>query len=426
MSETLPRGWVVANLPDVIYFQEGPGLRSWQFGIAGMPFLNIQTLSRERIDRSKCRFIKQKEFINKYEHFLLNEGDIVVSSSGTLGKIAVVKKEDLPIMLNTSIIRFCTNNSMLLSQLFLKHFLNSNLFYSQIISHKTGSAILNYGPTHLKKMTITLPPLNEQKRIVAKLDKIMPRIDSVKERLDKVSDLETQILLAFLYSSGKQHTIKKIEKYCCECTERCGKTQVHLRKIGVNKDKGITDLRSSAKDYSKYKIVKPGDFIYNPMRVNIGSIAIYNGQERCITSPDYVVFHTIKGLSAALLLKYLKSNQGLLEINHNTQGSVRSRLYYENLIKIKMPIAPIAEQVKAEKILNVFSKINSRKNNLLVTLDNLSKSVLAKAFRGELVPQDPNDEPAEKLLERILAEKAKMVTTLNKTKKKPKTARKNS
>ncbi len=153
------------------------------------------------------------------------------------------------------------------------------------------------------------------------------------------------------------------------------------------------------------------------MRVNIGSIAIYNGKEKCITSPDYVVFHTIKGLSAALLLKYLKSNQGLLEINHNTQGSVRSRLYYENLVKIKMPIAPIAEQAKAEKILNVFSKINSRKNNLLVTLDKLSKSVLAKAFRGELVPQDPNDEPAEKLLARIQVEKAKMESALKKTKK---------
>ena len=51
-------------------------------------------------------------------------------------------------------------------------------------------------------------------------------------------------------------------------------------------------------------------------------------------------------------------------------------------------------------------------------VDKLTQSVLAKAFRGELVPQDPNDEPAEKLLERILKEKAKMEMDLKAMKKK--------
>ena len=51
-------------------------------------------------------------------------------------------------------------------------------------------------------------------------------------------------------------------------------------------------------------------------------------------------------------------------------------------------------------------------------IGKLSQSVLAKAFRGELVPQDPNDEPAEKLLERIMEEKAKMEDALKGTKKK--------
>jgi len=280
-----------------------------------------------------------------------------------------------------------------------------------------GSTFQAIGKVFLFNLSISFPPLNEQKRIVAKLDKIIPRIDKVKERLDKISQIENNVLLSFLYSTDRQYDLKKIGSYCCNCNERYGKSIAKLRTIGVNKDKGITDLKSKAKDYSKYKVVNSGDFIYNPMRVNIGSIAIYSGNENCITSPDYVVFRTINGLSSSLLLKYLKSNQGLLEINHNTQGSVRSRLYYDNLCEIKIPIAPVEEQLKAEKILKVFSEINSRKVKVLNLLNKLSQSVLAKAFRGELVPQDPNDEPAEKLLERIMAEKAKMEAELKKAKK---------
>ena len=281
----------------------------------------------------------------------------------------------------------------------------------------SGSTFQAIGKDFLYNLPRPLPPLNEQKRIVAKLDKIIPRIDAVKERMDKVSYIENNVLLSFLYSPEKQYGLKRISDYCCECDERYGKSMVKLRTIGVNKDIGITDLRSNAKNYTKYKIVNSGDFVYNPMRVNIGSIAIYYGSEKCITSPDYVVFRTTNGLSSSLLLRYLKSSHGLLEINHNSQGSVRTRLYYENLCKIKMPIAPIKEQLKAEKILRVFSNIRNRKEKLLEILGKLSQSVLAKAFRGELVPQAPNDEPAEKLLDRIMEEKAKMEAGMKKPKK---------
>ena len=77
------------SLKNVVYFQEGPGLRNWQYGgSGGVPFLNIRTLTDEgTINKSLCQFIKMEEFEGKYEHFLLNEGDYVVSSSGTLGMV---------------------------------------------------------------------------------------------------------------------------------------------------------------------------------------------------------------------------------------------------------------------------------------------------------------------------------------------------
>jgi len=95
-------------LKDVVYFQEGPGLRNWQYGNTGIPFLNIRTINDNGfIDKDLCQFVKPEEFYGKYEHFLLNAGDYVVSSSGTLGKLAEIREEDLPLMLNTSVIRGC-------------------------------------------------------------------------------------------------------------------------------------------------------------------------------------------------------------------------------------------------------------------------------------------------------------------------------
>ena len=115
MSELMtllkPDDWISVLLEDIVFFQEGPGLRKYQYGDdTGIPFLNIRTFDNGKINKKKCNFIKKEEFENKYEHFLLNEGDLVVSSSGTIGKSVTVKKEDLPIMLNTSVIRFRTKN----------------------------------------------------------------------------------------------------------------------------------------------------------------------------------------------------------------------------------------------------------------------------------------------------------------------------
>ena len=139
-----------------MYFQEGPGLRKWQFGETGIPFLNIRTFQNGFIDKSKCHFVKRKEFEGRYEHFLLAAGDIVISSSGTIGKVAVIRENNLPLMLNTSVIRFRTLFPDHLLQEFLKYYVQSRHFYNQINSSKTGSAIYNYGPSHLKKMEIRL------------------------------------------------------------------------------------------------------------------------------------------------------------------------------------------------------------------------------------------------------------------------------
>jgi type I restriction enzyme, S subunit len=180
-SDGAGRGWSHVPIRDVVYFQEGPGLRNWQYRDAGIPFVNIRCLKDGRLLRSEMTCLDPEEVEAKYKHFLLDEGDYVVSSSGTLGRIAEVFSEDLPCMLNTSVIRFRPLDERRLDRRFLKVFLRSDLFNEQILAHANGSAQLNYGPTHLKQMMMPLPPISEQTSIGEILGSLDERIDNLRQ-----------------------------------------------------------------------------------------------------------------------------------------------------------------------------------------------------------------------------------------------------
>ena len=153
----MPEGWCQAY-PDHVDFLEGPGLRRWQYRESGLRFLNIRTIGNGDIDLSKAQFIDPAEAETKYRHFLLAEYDHVVSSSGTIGRIATVRQEHLPLMLNTSVIRMRPKGDCV-GRWQLKQFLKSEYFQTQIRAFASGVAQMNFGPSHLKQMKIVAPPL---------------------------------------------------------------------------------------------------------------------------------------------------------------------------------------------------------------------------------------------------------------------------
>ena len=112
---------------------------------------------------------------------MLDAGDYVVSSSGTLGRLAEVYQADLPCMLNTSVIRFRPKTSDSLDRRYLRYFLTSSLFEQQILAFANGSAQLNYGPSHLKRMGIVVPPLKVQVLIGELLGSLDDRITLLRE-----------------------------------------------------------------------------------------------------------------------------------------------------------------------------------------------------------------------------------------------------
>jgi type I restriction enzyme S subunit len=155
-------------LPAVVFFQEGPGLRKWQWTDSGMKVVNVTNiLSDGSVDtQNTARYISLEEFKSKYSHFAVENRDVVVASSGnTYGKVGRISERDLPLMMNTSVIRFHPLNSATLHPDFLYTFFRSSLFRDQVEKFVVGSAQPNFGPAHLKAMFVPVPPMYFQARV---------------------------------------------------------------------------------------------------------------------------------------------------------------------------------------------------------------------------------------------------------------------
>jgi type I restriction enzyme S subunit len=188
----IPVGWEVVNLSDLFDFLEGPGLRNWQYRLEGMPFINIRLIQDGDIRKNNISYISKDEFENKYKHFALKEGDVVLSTSGTLGKSAIVRKNHLPMMLNTSVIRFRPFDSCYLS--FMYQFLQSKIFIDEVKASATGSVQLNFGPVHLKKIKLIKSDIKLAKQFELVLSPIYQKIQHLRSENDELSNTRDTLL----------------------------------------------------------------------------------------------------------------------------------------------------------------------------------------------------------------------------------------
>lgn len=142
-------------------------------------------------------------------------------------------------------------------------------------------------------------------------------------------------------------------------------------------------------DKSNYKVVKPGEFAYNPARVNIGSIGLQKEDVDVIISSLYVCFGLDKSCSKTYFENWFKSYDFNKEITRNLEGSVREYLFYENFSNIKLPIPSLAEQKEIAEILMQCDKVIELYEKEIDELQKLKKTYLKKMFpqKGEKVPE---------------------------------------
>jgi type I restriction enzyme S subunit len=187
--------WVEKKYSEVAWYQEGPGVRKYQFTKDGVKLFNGTNLEAGKILLDKTdRHISEKEAYGAYSHFLAEVGDVVIACSGVTiskfeGKVSQIEVEHLPLCMNTSTMRFQVKEEWLLAE-FLIQILRSNYFKDQIGGKATGSAQLNFGPSHIDAALINLPPLAEQTRIATILSDMDEEITALETKLNKARQLK--------------------------------------------------------------------------------------------------------------------------------------------------------------------------------------------------------------------------------------------
>lgn len=200
----------------------------------------------------------------------------------------------------------------------------------------------------------------------------------------------------------------------------------NLEFLGVSNEDGIVQSKYAAEEKAEdYKIIEKGCFAYNPYRINVGSIAYFAEDIKGLISPAYVIFKTKPNkINDKILLKFLKSSEGLRQIKLNARGTVRQALRFEDLCKIEISIPEYDEQeLLISKIENVEIKneyVSSELTNQLNLVKQLRQSFLREAMQGKLVSNDTKDgKTGAELLAEIQAEKEKLIKEKKIKKSKP-------
>lgn len=195
--------WEEARLDKLVFFQEGPGVRNTQYRKSGVKLLNVGNLNNNTLNLSSTEtYISEEEAYGAYKHFLIDEGDLLISCSGINSesfkkKIAFAKKEDLPLCMNTSTMRFKNLKNKLLLE-YLYFFFQTLFFEKQVFGVLTGSAQFNFGPTHIKWFKIKLPSLPEQQKIAEVLSLADDEINLLKNELQELKQQKKALMQKLL------------------------------------------------------------------------------------------------------------------------------------------------------------------------------------------------------------------------------------
>ena len=133
-------------------------------------------------------------------------------------------------------------------------------------------------------------------------------------------------------------------------------------------------------DIQAYKVIEKGDFAYNPARINVGSIAKYEGNGKCMISSLYVCFNTIDRIDRDWFMHLLKTPKMNFYYNLNGEGGVRVYLFYPNFARIRSSYPSLAEQKKIAEMLSLIDERIATQSKIIEEQETLLKSLADKLF----------------------------------------------
>ena len=464
----LPKGWTECSIGEFVISKKGKKpkstIKEYQKGY--LPYILI-----DELEGNPPRLYTNDTFIR-----LISKNDVLLVWDGSIGKCG----SGIEGVIGSTLVGLIPLGGVLTK--FLEYTIK--LVNNFIKETSTGTGLQHINKDFLNICKVLLPPLNEQKRIVAKLDKLLGKVDTAKARLDKIPQTLKRFRQSVLSAavSGELTKDWRIHNLSQESSEILLKT--------IKDSIGKSKFSSREKDkFIKFSEKKTIDLEETDENMNIpstwtlckiGNIGIVcNGSTPSRKRSDFwkgripwvssgevkndIIFLTkekisklgydnssvkllpkgtvllamigegkTRGQSAILSIEStINQNVAAIIINHGYvvsrylfiwfqfryektrnvgSGSGPQALNCERVRELIFHLPPFGEQEeivrRVEQLFKFADQIEARYNKAKQHVDKLTQSILAKAFRGELVPQDPNDEPAEKLLERIKEQKS--------------------
>ena len=171
--------WKTVKLGEVLELQNGYAFKSKEYSQDGFFVMRITNVQQGYISAHNPKYV-QIDSASKLTKFILEKGDIVVSLTGDVGRAGVIREEHLPAALNQRVAKVHSVDASL-DRHFLFLDLNSAIFRNQVEALGKGAAQANVSTKDILEITLELPPLAEQQRIVAKLDAAFAEIDRAIE-----------------------------------------------------------------------------------------------------------------------------------------------------------------------------------------------------------------------------------------------------
>lgn len=238
---------------------------------------------------------------------------------------------------------------------------------------------------------IICPPLKEQVIIASILslwDTAIAKQTSLIEQLTlRKRGLMQQLLTGKKRLKGFEGgTFHRLGNYITECNRRnngCNRVLSVTNTRGFILQEEQFDKIVASNDTSNYKIVRRGEFAYNPSRVNVGSLAMLNEYDEGILSPMYIVFKANENIDKSYLLQSLQSWWFRGHIPAYTQGSVRDSLSFDGLCSMKFYIPTLQEQKAISAILEQADKEIDLANKKLSYMQKQKKGLMQVLLTGK-------------------------------------------
>jgi len=421
---TVPSGWAWTTLDEIADVRLGRQRSPKNHAGSRMrPYLRAANVTWRGLELSD---VKEMNFTEaESETYELRPGDVLVAeasgSASEVGKPGIWRGEIEGCCFQNTLVRVRTQHA---SPEYLRYFLLLEARSGRIGNASPGVGIHHIGAGRLSEWPVLLPPLNEQRRIVAAIEEHLSRLDAADASLAAASRRLIPLRAHALAANGNGWPTSALRELLREPlrnghsakASRDGTVRT-LTLTAVTRAQFTDDnTKLTAADSAKVKglWLEPGDIFIERSNTPglVGTAALFNGPREWAIFPDLLIRVRVgDAVLPAFLEIILKSRPARTYFQRSAQGIAGSMPKIDQGVveRLEVPVPPLEEQrrivAEIEERLGAIDALRAAIERAQRRGAALRRSVLERAFRGELVPQDPSDEPAEALLARIRAER---------------------